>query len=46
VLCELIPIRQVPLLAIGPCSAVTVLFPTPTSLVRKVVLVLPSSVVL
>jgi hypothetical protein len=46
VLCELSPVLQVALLATGPCSIVTVLFPPPTSLVRQAAPVLPSSVVL
>jgi hypothetical protein len=46
VLCELFPVLQVALLATGPCSAVTVLFPPPTLLVTQAAPVLPSSVVL
>jgi hypothetical protein len=46
VLCELFPILQVSLLAIGLCSTVVMLFPPPTSLVRQAALVFTSSIVL
>jgi hypothetical protein len=46
VLCELFPVLQVALLATGPCSAVTILFPPPTSLPGQDFLVPTSSIVL
>jgi hypothetical protein len=46
VLCEPFPVLQVSLLATGPCSAITVLFPHPTFLVGKSFPVLPYSIVL
>jgi hypothetical protein len=44
-LCELFPVLQVALLAIGPCFTVTMLFPS-TSLVRQVAPILPSTIFL
>jgi hypothetical protein len=46
VLCEPFHVLQVSLLEVGPCSAVTMFFPHPTSLVGQAFPIVPYSVVL